>query len=161
MPDEAETQAADPKDSKETPGPADADRENTDPDRKSTEPADELVTTSHSITVDGAELRYTATAGRIVLRTEAHTDDKFDGPQAKAEVFMVAYTADDTDPAGRPVTFAFNGGPGSSSIWRHLGGLRPRRGLTGDPGELLPPPYGIPDNAQTRPRHPCLAFIHP
>src|SRR5260221_6970191 len=94
MPDEAETQAADPKDSKETPGPADA-------DRKSTEPADELVTTSHSITVDGAELRYTATAGRIVLRTEAHTDDKFDGPQAKAEVFMVAYTADDTDPAGR------------------------------------------------------------
>ena len=161
MPDEAETQAADPKDSKETQGPADADRKNTDPDRKNTEPADELVTTSHSITVDGAELRYTATAGRIVLRTEAHTDDKFDGPQAKAEVFMVAYTADDTDPAGRPVTFAFNGGPGSSSIWLHLGVLGPRRVLMGDAGELLPPPYGLADNAQTLLRHSDLVFIDP
>src|SRR5258706_1669825 len=161
MPDEAETQAADPKDSKETPGPADADRENTDPDRKSTEPADELVTTSHSITVDGAELRYTATAGRIVRGTEAPTDDQFDGPQAKAEVFMVAYPADDTDPAGRPVTFAFNGGPGSSSIWLHLGVLGPRRVLMGDAGELLPPPYGLADNAQTLLRHSDLVFIDP
>ena len=83
------------------------------------EPADDLVTTSHSITIDGEELSYTATAGRVVLRTEAHTDDKFDGPQPKAEVFMVAYTVDGTDAAKRPVTFAFNGGPGSSSIWLH------------------------------------------
>src|SRR5260221_7672028 len=130
-----------------------------DGDRK--EPADELVTTSHSITVDGGELRYTATAGRIVLRTEAHTDDKFDGPQAKAEVFMVAYTADDTDPASRPVTFAFNGGPGSSSIWLHLGVLGPRRVLMGDPGDLLPPPYGVADNGQTLPRHSHRVFIDP
>src|SRR5260221_12431992 len=142
MPDEAETQAADPKDSKETPGAGDADRKNTDPDRKRTEPADELVTTSHSITVDGAELRYTATAGRIVLRTEAHTDDKFDGPQAKAEVFMVAYTADDTDPAGRPVTFAFNGGTRASSLLLPLGVPGPRPGVIGRAQALLPPPYG-------------------
>jgi carboxypeptidase C (cathepsin A) len=127
----------------------------------SKEPADELVTTSHSITVDGTELRYTATAGRIVLRSEAHTDDKFDGPQAKAEVFMVAYTADDTDPAGRPVTFAFNGGPGSSSIWLHLGVLGPRRVLMGDAGNLLPPPYGLADNAQTLLRQSDLVFIDP
>ena len=115
------------------------------------EPADDLVTTSHSITVDGTELRYTATAGRVVLRTEAHTDDKFDGPQAKAEIFMVAYTADvdEAEAARRPVTFAFNGGPGSSSIWLHLGVLGPRRVLMGDAGDLLPPPYGLADNEQT------------
>src|SRR5260221_8250821 len=161
MPDEAETQAADPKDSKETPGPGDADRKNTDPDRKRTEPADELVTTSHSITVDGAELRYTATAGRIVLRTEAHTDEKFDGPQAKAEVFMVAYTADDTDPAGRPVTFAFNGGPASSNLWLHPAALGPHSEALDAASELLPPPYGVADNGQTLPRHSHRVFIDP
>src|SRR6266481_6213954 len=161
MADEAETQAADPKDSKETQGPGDEDRNNIYPDLKDTQPADELFTPSHSITVDGTELRYTATAGRIVLFIEAHTDDKFDGPQAKAEVFMIAYTADDTDPAGRPVTFAFNGGPGSSSIWLHLGVLGPRRVLMGDAGELLPPPYGLADNAQTLLRHSDLVFIDP
>jgi len=125
------------------------------------EPADDLVTTSHSITIDGQELSYTATAGRVVLRTEAHTDDKFDGPQAKAEVFMVAYTADDADASSRPVTFAFNGGPGSSSIWLHLGVLGPRRVVMGDAGELLPPPYGLTDNEQTLLRHSDLVFIDP
>jgi carboxypeptidase C (cathepsin A) len=90
------------------------------------EPKDDLVTTRHAMTVDGAELRYTVTAGRVVLRQEGHTDDTFDGVQAKAEVFMVAYTLDDAgaDPGSRPVAFAFNGGPGSASVWLHLG-LRP------------------------------------
>ncbi|MDR2983297.1 MAG: peptidase S10 [Nocardiopsaceae bacterium] len=125
------------------------------------EPADELVTTSHSITIDGEELRYTATAGRVVLRTEAHTEDKFDGPQPKAEVFMVAYTVDGADAGNRPVTFAFNGGPGSSSIWLHLGVLGPRRVLMGDAGDLLPPPYGLGDNEQTLLRHSDLVFIDP
>ena len=121
------------------------------------------MTTSHSITVDGAELRYTATAGRVVLRAEAHTDDKFDGPQAKAEIFVVAYTADvdEAEAARRPVTFAFNGGPGSSSVWLHLGVLGPRRVLMGDAGDLLPPPYGLADNQQTLLRHSDLVFIDP
>jgi carboxypeptidase C (cathepsin A) len=128
------------------------------------EPADDLATTRHSITVDGAELAYTVTAGRIVLRAEGHTDDKFDGAAAKAEVFIVAYTLDrpaDADPASRPVTFAFNGGPGSSSIWLHLGLLGPRRVLMGDAGDLLPPPYGLADNPQTLLRHSDLVFIDP
>ncbi len=128
------------------------------------EPSDDLVTTSHSITADGAELRYTVTAGRVVLRTEGHTDDKFDGVQAKAEIFVVAYTAERPEgasPADRPVTFAFNGGPGSSSIWLHLGLLGPRRVLMGDAGALLPPPYGIADNPQTLLRHSDLVFIDP
>jgi carboxypeptidase C (cathepsin A) len=150
------------------PGQADSAEQPASPDREESktgtpEVADELVTTSHSITVDGAELRYTVTAGRIVLRTEGHTDDKFDGPRPKAEVFVVAYTADD-DPApggSRPVTFAFNGGPGSSSIWLHLGLLGPRRVLMGDAGNLLPPPYGLADNEQTLLRHSDLVFIDP
>jgi carboxypeptidase C (cathepsin A) len=128
------------------------------------EPADDLVTTRHSITVDGTELAYTVTAGRVVLRAEGHTDDKFHGAAAKAEVFIVAYTLDrpqDADPASRPVTFAFNGGPGSSSIWLHLGLLGPRRVLMGDAGDLLPPPYGLADNPQTLLRHSDLVFIDP
>ncbi len=125
------------------------------------EVTDDLVTTRHSITIDGKELNYTATTGRIVLRQEGHTDGKFDGPQAKAEVFVIAYTADSDDPASRPVTFAFNGGPGSSSVWLHLGLLGPRRVLFGDAGDLLPPPYGLADNAQTLLRHSDLVFIDP
>ncbi len=130
---------------------------------KKPEPADDLVTTEHSITVDGTELKYTATAGRIVLRTEGHTDDKFDGAEPKAEVFMVSYVldVDETERGRRPVTFAFNGGPGSASIWLHLGLLGPRRVLMGDAGDLLPPPYGIADNEQTLLRHSDLVFIDP
>jgi carboxypeptidase C (cathepsin A) len=125
------------------------------------EPADDLVTTRHSITTDEGGLNYSVTTGRIVLRQEAHTDDKFDGPKAKAEVFVTAYTADCDDPAVRPVTFAFNGGPGSSSVWLHLGLLGPRRVLMGDVGALLPPPYGLADNRETLLRHSDLVFIDP
>ncbi len=128
---------------------------------KETEPTDDLVTTRHTITLDDGELSYTATAGRIVLRQERQTDDKFDGAKARAEVFVTAYTADSESPAARPVTFAFNGGPGSSSVWLHLGLLGPRRVLSGDVGALQPPPYGLTDNAQTLLRHSDLVFIDP
>jgi carboxypeptidase C (cathepsin A) len=125
------------------------------------EPQDDLATTRHVITIGGQELRYTVTAGRVVLRAEGHTDDKFDGAQPKAELFMAAYTLDGAQPGSRPVTFAFNGGPGSSSVWLHLGVLGPRRVLMGDAGELLPPPYALADNEQTLLRHSDLVFIDP
>jgi carboxypeptidase C (cathepsin A) len=130
---------------------------------KPAEPADDLVTSQRTITIDGAEFGYTVTAGRVVLRAEEHADDKFEGAKAKAEVFMVAYTAgaDGAQDVSRPVTFAFNGGPGSSSVWLHLGLLGPRRVLSGDAGDLVPPPYGIADNAQTLLRHSDLVFIDP
>ncbi len=124
------------------------------------EPADDLVTTEHALTIDGAELRYTATAGRIVLRQEVHTDDTFDGPKPKAEIFLTSYVRDGGGPS-RPVVFAFNGGPGSSSVWLHLGLLGPRRVLMGDVGSLLPPPYGLADNRETLLRHADLVFIDP
>ena len=73
---------------------------------------------------------------------------------------MIAYTLSD-GAATRPVTFAFNGGPGSSSVWLHLGLLGPRRVLSGDVGVLLPPPYDIADNHQTLLRYSDLVFIDP
>jgi len=138
-----------------------ADAESATKPEKPAEPADDLVTTEHSITIDGTELTYTATAGRIVLRAEGHTDDKFDGAEPKAEIFMVSYVVNTDEPGNRPVTFAFNGGPGSASIWLHLGVLGPRRVLMGDAGDLLPPPYGIADNPQTLLKHSDLVFIDP
>ncbi|GDY29898.1 S10 family peptidase [Gandjariella thermophila] len=130
-------------------------------DDRDTTPVDDLVTTRHTLTVPQGELSYTATAGRIVLRTEVHTDGAFDGHQPKAEVFLTVYTLDGADPGERPVTFAFNGGPGSSSAWLHLGLLGPRRVLSGDVGALTPPPYGLADNAETLLAHSDLVFIDP
>ena len=128
---------------------------------KEPEPTDDLVTTTHEVTVGDRTLAYSATTGRIVLRTEVLTDGAFDGHKAKAEVSLTAYTLADTDPATRPVTFAFNGGPGSSSVWLHLGLLGPRRVLTGDVDDRVPPPYGLVDNAETLLAHTDLVFIDP
>lgn len=133
----------------------------TDDKEGSREPTDDLVTTAHSLTIKRRRLNYTATTGRIVLRQEVVTDGKFDGHLPKAEVFITAYTMDGADPTKRPVTFAFNGGPGSSSVWLHLGLLGPRRALSGDVGNLVPPPYDLVDNAETLLAHSDLVFIDP
>jgi carboxypeptidase C (cathepsin A) len=124
---------------------------------------DDLVVTSHTLrTAAGEEIRYTATVGRVVLREQVHDEDGvFKGAEPKAEMFVVAYTADGADPATRPVTFAFNGGPGSSSVWLHLGLLGPRRVRMGDAGALDPPPFGISDNAESLLAHSDLVFIDP
>lgn len=125
------------------------------------EPVDDQVTTHHRFTTPSGGFEYTATAGRVVLREEVHEEGRFEGFKPKAELFVVAYTRDDADPLTRPVTFAFNGGPGSSSAWLHLGLLGPRRVLMGDAGALLPPPYGIEDNAQSLLAESDLVFIDP
>ena len=129
--------------------------------KQSVEPADDLVSTSHTITIKRRKLAYTATTGRVVLRKEVVTDGKFDGHKAKAELFVTAYTVDGADPLQRPVTFAFNGGPGSASVWLHLGLLGPRRVVSGDAGALEAPPYGLTDNAETLLQHSDLVFIDP
>ncbi|MET8862259.1 peptidase S10 [Nonomuraea sp. NPDC004580] len=121
-------------------------------------PADNLVTSSHTLPSGQA---YTATAGTMVLREEVITDGTFEGLRPKAEVFVTAYTLDGADPGDRPVTFAFNGGPGSSSVWLHLGVLGPRRVVMGDAGALLPPPYGLVDNEESLLRVSDLVFIDP
>jgi carboxypeptidase C (cathepsin A) len=124
-------------------------------------PTDDLVTTSHTLRTQTGELAYTATAGRIVVRHEKHTDGTFDGHEPHAEVFVVAYTLDGAEPGTRPVTIAFNGGPGSSSVWLHLGLFGPRRVVMGDAGALTPPPWGLTDNEESLLAHSDLVFIDP
>jgi len=100
--------------------------------------ADSSVT-HHSVTIGGAQVRYKATAGTLILR-----DDK-DKPEAS--VGYVAYTREGLKGGGpRPITFAYNGGPGSSSIWLHMGALGPRRVVTTDAAPTPPPPYQLADN---------------
>ena len=96
-----------------------------------------------------------------MLREEVYEDGKFTGFKAKAEMSMTSYVVDGARPENRPVTFAFNGGPGSSSVWLHLGLLGPRRVLMGDVGALLPPPYELTDNAESLLAVSDLVFIDP
>ena len=117
-------------------------------------PEEKTSQTKHSVRVGGQEIKYTATAGTILLKQE-------DG-KAKASVFYVAYTRDDaTDASKRPVTFTFNGGPGSSSVWLHLGALGPRRVQMGDVGALAPPPYKLIENEFSLLDITDLVFIDP
>src|SRR5262249_38804325 len=76
-------------------------------------PPEKSSVTSHEITLSGKALRYTATAGNLLIQG--------DDEQANASVFYVAYTLDGvTDMRTRPVTFLYNGGPGSASMWLHM-----------------------------------------
>ncbi|HZQ19874.1 MAG TPA: peptidase S10 [Terriglobales bacterium] len=99
------------------------------------------VVTHHQITLDGKVLKYTATTGRLPIK-------RGDG-KIEAEMFFVAYTLDGQDVSKRPLTFAFNGGPGSASIWLHMGALGPRRVVLNPDGFLPPAPYRIEDNPYT------------
>jgi carboxypeptidase C (cathepsin A) len=99
------------------------------------------VVTHHQITVDGKPLKYAATAGRLPIK-------RGDG-RIEAEMFYVAYTLDGQDAAKRPLTFAFNGGPGSASIWLHMGALGPRKVVLQPDGFMPPAPYHIEDNPYT------------
>jgi len=117
-------------------------------------PEEKISQTRHSCKIDGKEIKYTATAGTILLKQEDDTP--------KASVFYVAYTKDEvTDPSQRPITFTFNGGPGSASVWLHLGAFGPRRVQMGDAGSLLPPPYKLVDNESSLLDVTDLVFIDP
>jgi carboxypeptidase C (cathepsin A) len=128
---------------------------------KPADPTDDLVSTKHTLKVGRRTLDYTATTGRVVLREEVYEDGKFTGFKPKAEMSMTSYVVDSPDGEQRPVTFAFNGGPGSSSVWLHLGLLGPRRVLMGDVGALTPPPYGLGDNAESLLAVSDLVFLDP
>lgn len=117
-------------------------------------PKEQSVETQHSVRIGGQEVRYTATAGTMLLKEE-------DG-KAKASVFYIAYAKDGvTDPSHRPLTFSFNGGPGSSSVWLHLGVLGPKRVLMDDEGRALPPPYKLVENEYSLLDVTDLVFIDP
>ncbi|MBI5568085.1 MAG: peptidase S10 [Chloroflexi bacterium] len=129
------------------------------------EPKDQLVETQHTITIGDQTIAYKVITGTIVLKEEAEkTGDKAgeaEGEKAKATVFFIAYTRTDVEDARRPITFSFNGGPGSSSVWLHLGALGPRRVQLDDEGSLPPPPYQLTDNAYSLLDVTDLVFIDP
>ena len=127
-------------------------------------PVDVLSQTAHTIVINGETIAYTATAGRLVLKAE----DEKEGEKPKASIFFVAYTRDRgsdvdeaTHAAARPITFSFNGGPGSSSVWLHLGLLGPRRVVLEEDGRPVPPPYRLVDNDYSLLDKTDLVFIDP
>jgi len=138
------------------------------------------VVTEHTVTLaDGRTLSYKAITGYLLIRdtkqetqpekdssrqsAKENAQDQLDPSKGKpkAELFFVAYTLEGADAATRPVTFAFNGGPGSASVWLHMGGIGPRRVVLSDRGEALPPPARITDNESTWLEGTDLVFIDP
>jgi carboxypeptidase C (cathepsin A) len=112
------------------------------------------VVTHHSITVNGKVINYTATAAQMPLKDASG--------ETEAHIFYMAYTLEgDTDKSRRPLTFCFNGGPGSASMWVHMGGMGPRSPKLMPDGSMAPPPYQIIDNQHTWLDQTDLVFIDP
>ena len=132
-------------------------------------PQERIVSTEHRLKVGKRTLAYTATCGTLVLHDYDPGRSAKDGERGtdkpRAALFFTAYTlkADKKPSAGaeRPVTFSFNGGPGSSSVWLHLGILGPQRVATDEMGNAPPPPYALVDNEHTLLTDSDLVFIDP
>ncbi len=117
-------------------------------------PEEESSVTDHKIRIDGQSIQYKATASTLLLK-----DDE-DKPAAL--IYSTAYTRSDVkDPSRRPIAFIYNGGPGSSSIWLHMGAFGPKRVVTDDAATTPPAPYGIVDNEGTLLDRADLVFIDP
>lgn len=105
-------------------------------------PAVEKVATAHhSVVVNGKTIPYTTNTGTMVIRD--------DNGKPKATVFYISYTRDQEEGSTRPVTFFFNGGPGSASIWLDMGLMSPRHPEMGPNGAQPAPPYTLVDNPYT------------
>ena len=112
------------------------------------------MVTHHEIRAGGRTLRYTATVGMMPIKNR-------DG-ETEARIFFMAYTLDEGGNRGRrPLTFSFNGGPGSASVWLHLGAIGPRRVPMNPDGTMPPPPYQLVDNEYTWLNQTDLVFIDP
>jgi carboxypeptidase C (cathepsin A) len=124
------------------------------PDDSVTDVTEAAAITHHTATVGGAAIAYTATAGHLVA-----VDPSSSKPAAK--FFYVAFTADGADPNTRSLTFFYNGGPGSSSVFLLLGSFAPRRIHTEMPGFTPPPPYRMEDNPDSLIDRTDLVYINP
>jgi carboxypeptidase C (cathepsin A) len=109
--------------------------------------------TKHFILLDDKKIEYEATAGTMILKDEEG--------KPQASIFYTAYIKTDAETATRPITFCFNGGPGSSSVWLHMGAFGPRRVAFSDDGQPLPPPAKLVENEGSLLDHTDLLFIDP
>ncbi len=112
------------------------------------------VETHHTIAVRGQTINYTAAAGMLPIRN-AQTD------AVEGGMYFVAYTKDGADPSTRPLTFAFNGGPGSATVWLHLGAFGPKHVKLLPDGSAPPPPYSFDVNPNTLLDQTDIVFIDP
>ncbi|HTT11037.1 MAG TPA: peptidase S10 [Burkholderiaceae bacterium] len=131
------------------PAPGNGDQPYFDPTIYSSSPGASLAAageggarTHHQMTLRGNTVDYTAVAAHLAARDLTSGADE-------ASIFYVAYTLDNQDAATRPITFFYNGGPGSATVWLHLGSFGPKRLVTGDPGTNAPTPFPLVDNQET------------
>jgi carboxypeptidase C (cathepsin A) len=115
-------------------------------------PPEKTSVTKHDLTLNGQTLHYTATAGTMLIR-----DGEDDHPYGS--IFYVAYTVDGADPNTRPVTFLYNGGPGSATLWLHMGSVGPVRVETDSPNATGPAPYHVVPNQYSLLDKTDLVFI--
>ncbi|MBV9009437.1 MAG: peptidase S10 [Verrucomicrobia bacterium] len=128
----------------------------------------ESSNSSGSVTVEGNRIDYQAVAGTLVVhpkgwddaaaaeekktkeseqsKEESQGEGEAKNPTAEASMFYVAYTKQHTEPEKRPITFLFNGGPGSSTVWLHMGAFGPRRVITADNSHTPAAPYQVVNN---------------
>jgi carboxypeptidase C (cathepsin A) len=117
-------------------------------------PKEESSVTDHTIRIGGQTIAYKATASTTLIKNETG--------EPTASIFTIAYTRSDVkDMSQRPIAFVYNGGPGSSSIWLHMGAFGPRRVVTTDAGPTPPPPFKLVDNAECLLDKTDLVFIDP
>ena len=114
-------------------------------------PAEKSVPTHHELAIGGKTLKYTATAGTLLIRDE---EDKPYG-----SIFYVAYTLDGAEPGSRPVSFLYNGGPGSATLWLHMGSFSPVRIQTDSPNPTAGPPFKLVPNEYSLLDKTDLVFI--
>ena len=127
-------------------------------DPKPAEPRPTPVVTEQQTTVDGSPLRYRVTTGTLPIRNA-------ESGETEADMFFMAYTViagGAGDGEHRPLMFSFNGGPGSASVWLHLGALGPKRvAMAGEKGDFPAPPYRVEDNPHTWLADTDIVFIDP
>ena len=147
-----EKPAADSKKAKEA---GESKEKKSEPEKKKDAPKKEtIVTTTHSIEIAGKTVAYEAMAGKLPIKDDAQ--------KSKADMFFIAYTRTGITELGkRPVTFCFNGGPGSSSVWLHLGMLGPKRIRFPDDATPLRAPYTLEENSLSLLDITDLIFIDP
>ena len=134
-----------------------------DADKKSRERVEKLLAqapalSGGSVPIGERQFDYSVVAGFLPVLAEGLAGA---GGEPEAAIFSTSYLLNGAEPRGRPVCFAFNGGPGSASIWLHLGALGPKRVVVNDDGSMPAPPYAVAANPHTWFEYFDLVFIDP